>query len=89
MSATATRAFAVNNRPALKWPAWVLLLDLVGTALVGLGIYAQVASGPLILADAVDLRAWAVPIIIFGAVLVMPLVFMTVAQVRASQRQDQ
>lgn len=66
----------------IKWPAWVLILDLVGTVLVGLGIYAQVASGTLILADFVDLRAVAVPMIIIGAVLVMPLVFMTVSQLR-------
>ena len=69
----------------IKWPAWVLILDLIGTVLVGLGIYAQVASGPLILSDVIDLRALAVPIIIIGAVLVMPLVFMTISQVR-SQR---
>ena len=79
----------MDRKPALKWPAWVLMLDLIGTALVGLGIYSQVVSGPLILSDFVDLRAWAVPMIIFGALLVMPLVFMTVSQVRAHQRQDQ
>ena len=75
----------MNDKPALRWPAWVLILDLVGTALVGLGIYTQVASGPLIFSEFVDLRAWAVPIIIFGAVLVAPLVFMTISQVRAQK----
>ena len=69
----------------IRWPAWVLILDLVGTILVGLGIYAQVASGPLILSEFIDLRAWAVPIIIFGAILVAPLVFSTVSQLRAQK----
>ena len=75
----------MTEKPALKWPAWVLILDLVGTALVGLGIYAQVASGPLVFSDAVDLRALAVPMILVGALLVMPLVVMTVRQVRSQQ----
>ncbi len=75
----------MTDKPALKWPAWVLILDFVGTALVALGIYAQVVDGPLILPDLVDLRAWAIPLIILGALLVAPLVFMTVAQVRSRQ----
>ena len=75
----------MNDKPVLRWPAWVLILDLIGTVLVGLGIYAQVASGQLILSEFIDLRAWAVPMIIFGALLVAPLVFMTVSQVRAQK----
>jgi uncharacterized Tic20 family protein len=75
----------MTDKPALKWPLWVLILDLVGTALVALGIYAQVVSGPLILSDVIDLRAIAVPMIIIGALLVAPLVFMTVAQLRAKR----
>ena len=73
----------MTGKPVLKWPLWVLILDLVGTILVALGIYAQVVSGPLILSDVVDLRALAVPMIIMGALLVAPLVFMTVAQLRS------
>ena len=69
----------------LHWPAWVLILDLIGTAMVGLGIYAQVADGTLLFSGFVDLRALAVPMIIFGALLVTPLVFMTISQLRSSQ----
>ena len=75
----------MTDKPALKWPAWVLILDLIGTVMVGLGIYAQVASGPLIFSDSVDLRALAVPMILVGALLVTPLVVMTVRQIRAQQ----
>jgi len=67
----------------LHWPAWVLILDVIGSAMVGLGIYAQVASGPLLFSQFIDLRALAVPIIILGALLVAPLVFMTVSQLRS------
>jgi uncharacterized Tic20 family protein len=75
----------MTDKAVLKWPLWVLILDLVGTTLVALGIYAQVVSGPLILSDVIDLRAIAVPMIIIGALLVAPLVFMTVAQLRAKR----
>jgi hypothetical protein len=73
------------ERTKLHWPAWVLILDLIGTAMVGLGIYAQVADGTLLFSEYIDLRALAVPIIVLGALLVTPLVFSTISQVR-SQR---
>jgi len=72
----------MTKHKRIHWPAWVLILDLVGSAMVALGIYAQVASGPLLFSDLIDLRALAVPIIILGAVLVAPLVFMTISQLR-------
>ena len=72
------------ERKRIHWPIWVLILDLVGSALVGLGIYAQIASGPLLFSEFIDLRALAVPIIIVGALLVAPLVFMTISQLRSS-----
>jgi hypothetical protein len=70
------------TQPKLRWPAWVLILDIIGTLLVGLGIYSQVANGPLPFAEFLDLRALAVPIIILGALMVTPLVFMTISQLR-------
>ena len=73
----------MDNKPSLEWwPAWVIVLDVIGTVLVGLGIYAQVASGTLILADVVDPRAIAVPMILIGALLVTPLLFITVSKLR-------
>lgn len=71
------------ERSKLHWPAWVLILDLIGSAMVGIGIYAQVADGPLLFSEFIDLRSLAVPIIVFGALLVAPLVFMTVSQLRS------
>lgn len=75
----------MSDPTPLRWPLWVLILDLVGTTLVGLGIYGQVGSDPLLFAGIIDLRALAVPLIILGAVLVMPLVFSTLSQLRASR----
>lgn len=74
-----------TDRKKLHWPTWVLLLDVVGSVLVGLGIYAQVADGELLFSGFLDLRAIAVPMIIIGALLVAPLVFSTISQVRSQQ----
>ena len=73
----------MTEHKKIHWPAWVLILDLIGSAMVGLGIYAQVADDPLLFSQFIDLRALAVPIIILGALLVTPLVFMTVSQLRS------
>ena len=75
----------MNEQKKLPWPAWVLILDLVGTLLVGVGIYALVAGDPLPFADTIDLRSLAIPIIIFGALLFAPLILMTVAHIRGSR----
>jgi len=69
----------------IHWPAWVLIIDLVGTAMVGLGIYAQIADGPLLFSEFIDLRALSIPIIIIGALLTAPLVFTTISQIRSRQ----
>jgi len=75
----------MTEHKKLHWPAWVLALDLLGSFLVAVGIYAQVADGELIFAEFVDLRALAVPMIIVGALMVAPLVVMTVTQIRGSR----
>ncbi len=73
----------MNEPRKIVWPAWVLILDLVGTVLVGFGIYAQVVDGELLFAEFLDLRALAVPMIIIGALMTAPLVLMTVSQIRS------
>ena len=75
----------MTSKPQLRWSAWVLILDLIGSALVALGIYGQVGSDPLLFAEFIDLRALAVPIIIVGALLVVPLLYSTVSQIRSSR----
>ncbi len=61
------------------------MLDLVGTLLIAIGIYALVASGPLPFADTIDLRSFAIPLIILGALLFAPLILMTIARIRGSR----
>ena len=73
----------MTEQKKLHWPAWILILDFTGTILVGLGIYAQVAEGELLFSGFVDLDALAVPMIIIGALMVVPLVFSTISQIRS------
>ena len=75
----------MNEPKKLIWPVWVLILDFVGMLLVGIGIYALVATEPLPFADAIDIRALAIPMIIIGALFFAPLILMTIAHVRGSR----
>ncbi len=75
----------MNEPKKLIWPVWVLILDFVGMLLVAVGIYALVAAGPLPFADTLDLRAFAIPMIILGALMVAPLILMTMAHIRGSR----
>ncbi|MDJ0709423.1 MAG: hypothetical protein QNJ14_03485 [Woeseiaceae bacterium] len=75
----------MTEQKKLSWPAWVLALDLLGSFLVAVGIYAQVADGELLFSELLDLRAIAIPLIIVGALMIAPLVVMTVTQIRASR----
>ena len=75
----------MNEPKKLIWPAWVLILDFVGMVLVGVGIFALVATDPLPFADTIDLRALAIPMIIIGVLFFAPLVLMTLAHIRSSR----
>ena len=75
----------MTQQSKLPWPAWVLVLDLLGSFLIGIGVFALVADDPLPLADSINLRSLAVPLIIIGALLFAPLILMTVARIRGSR----
>ena len=75
----------MTSQNKLPWPAWVLILDLIGTFLLGIGIYALVADDPLPFADTINLRSLAIPMIIFGALLFAPLILMTIAHIRGAR----
>ena len=75
----------MNENKKLIWPAWVLILDFVGMLLVAVGIYVLVAGGPLPFAQSIDLRPFAIPMIIIGALCFAPLILMTLAHIRGSR----
>ena len=70
---------------SIKWPAWVLILDVVGTLLLALGLYGLFGGDELLFSETVDLKALSVPLIIFGVLLMAPLVLTTISQARSSR----
>lgn len=61
---------ASRNQPRIA--VWAVVLDVLGTVALAAGLYGQFASGELLFADFVDLRANAVALIVVGVLLVVP-----------------
>lgn len=62
---------------ALKFPTWLLILDALGTIVFGLGLYGQFRDDNLF-------APFAIPMIIAGALLMVPLLIFLV--MRATNR---
>ena len=61
----------------LKFPPWMLALDICGTILLGLGLFGQFGGTNLF-------SPFAIPLIIIGALLMLPLMIFLVT--RATNR---
>ncbi len=61
----------------LKFPPWMLILDVIGTLIFGLGLFGQVGGDNLF-------SPFAIPLIIVGALLMLPLLVFLVT--RATSR---
>lgn len=57
----------------LKFPPWLLILDVVGTLLLGLGLFGQFGGDNLF-------SPFAIPLIIIGALLMLPLLIFLVTR---------
>lgn len=68
----------------MRIPPAFIALDVLGTVLLGLGIYGKVAAEPTL--GFVDLGPLAVPLIVLGAFLMAPLVIYVVRTVTAGSR---
>ena len=64
------------NQP-LKFPPWLLVLDVIGTIMLGLGLFGQFGGDN-------PLSPFAIPLIIIGALLMLPLLIFLVT--RATSR---
>lgn len=61
------------EKPKLPFPLWTLMLDIVGTILLAAGLFGLLA-GDLPSVEALNLAPLAIPLIIFGVLLMAPLV---------------
>ena len=62
---------------SLKFPPWMLILDIVGTVILGLGLFGQFGGDNLF-------TPFAIALIIIGALLMLPLLVFLVT--RATSR---
>jgi hypothetical protein len=70
---------------SIRWPFWALTLDVIGTLLLALGLYGLFGGDALLFSQTVSLKAFSIPLIIFGFLVMAPLVLTTVSQVRSSR----
>lgn len=68
----------------MRLPPSLIALDVLGTLVLGLGIYALVSDSARL--GAIDLGPLALPMIIVGAFLMAPLIIYLVRQVVFGQR---
>ncbi len=59
---------------SLKFPPWLLILDVIGTLLLGLGLFGQFGGDNLF-------APFAIPLIIIGALLMLPLIIFLVTRI--------
>lgn len=68
----------MQNRRQNRLPVWPIILDIFGTLLLALGIYLQFGGEALLFAEFLDIRQLAIPIILAGLLLMLPLIFILV-----------
>lgn len=78
-------AMSDGNRK-IDLPAWAIVLDVFGTLLLAVGIYALVGGDELLFADFLDIRPLAIPLIVAGVLLMLPLVGVFMGQVTRLDR---
>ena len=64
----------MNERPSLPWPLWMVALDVVGTLLVGFGLFGVFSTGV-----SAELKDLAIGAIIVGIMLMLPF-FITIVR---------
>ena len=72
-----------NNR-RIRFPAWALILDLFGTLLLAVGIYAQVAGDDLVFPEFLRIQEFSILLILLGVLLMLPLVVILIRQAVSS-----
>ncbi len=71
------------ERRRWPWPAWVLALDIVGTLFLVAGLLGLFFEGDPGQESALAMMA--IPLIVLGVLLMIPLIVFTVLHVRSSR----
>ncbi len=73
-----------SETQTMRIPPLLIVIDVIGTLLLGLGIFGQVADSPTL--AGIDLAAVSLPLIIFGAFLMAPLILYIVREASTRER---
>lgn len=57
-----------------RWPMWPIMLDVIGTLLLGLGIFGQFGGGDLPFLEFMPVQEYAIALILLGVLLMLPLI---------------
>ena len=77
------RKLVNQNSRKRRLPFGVVILDLLGTLLLATGIYGMLGGDDLLFAKYVDLQEIAVALVIVGALMMTPLIFVMVRRAAA------
>ena len=69
----------MTDKPGIRWPAWIIILDVAGTLCLALGLYGLFGGGN-------PFSPFAIPMIILGGLLMLPLIVYTVTRATSARR---
>ncbi|NIV18069.1 MAG: DUF1418 family protein [Woeseiaceae bacterium] len=76
----------MEDRQKTGLPIWAIFLDVLGTLVLVLGIYAQIAGDDFLASASIDSHALSIVLIIAGILLMLPLVIAVIKRAAASRQ---
>lgn len=76
----------MTDKPALAFPIWMIALDVTGTILLGLGLFGLYGGLTVDGMSPAEIQSVAVALIVFGVLLMLPLVVTLVRKALAGNR---
>ena len=76
----------MTGKPALPFPIWMIALDVMGTLLLGLGLFGLYGGLAVDDMSPAEIQSAAVALIVFGVLLMLPLVVTLVRKALAGNR---
>jgi hypothetical protein len=78
----------MSSNRTLPFPVWMMALDVIGTVLVGLGLFGLFGGLAPEAVSAADFESASIAFIVFGAVLMLPLLVTLIRRALSGNRAD-
>ncbi len=76
----------MEDRQKTGLPLWAIILDVLGTLVLVLGIYAQIAGDDFLASASIDSNALSIVLILAGVLLMLPLVIAVIKRAASSRQ---